>query len=201
MAHLSNAPKQNGYLSSKWQRMEKLIEIHTPEYIFYGGAPTNLQTCYSKIRLANGLSADMSASARKANVHRTRPRRLFGTNLSPIFEALKAYTLPSSDESKGLKLIQTLTRISNSKTTIKSDTARKGLETLELLSFFEENLTKELPGIKFNYWALNEEYITILHPLYQEVAETFKDIRNVKNSGYDRGEGVALFHIAEDIIL
>lgn len=105
MAHLYNALKQTNHLLTPWPKMHKLIEAHTPEYMFFGGTPTNLSSCYTKLRLSMGLSAGKTArDARPAPIS-PRRRREFHTNvgpMTPLFHNISWATSLVLDSSKHL---------------------------------------------------------------------------------------------------
>ncbi|KAF4628848.1 hypothetical protein G7Y89_g9306 [Cudoniella acicularis] len=151
MAHLYNALKRNNYSSSTWPRMEKLIKIHTEEYIFYGDTPTDFHTCHSKTRLNKGLSANMSIpNARSTTIATTRKRRNFEDNLTPLSHLLRKRVTPhvAGDEPD---LITSVNQLFIAEIKVKGKTPSNESGPLKLLQFVENSFSKDLLGIKFDY--------------------------------------------------
>lgn len=202
MAHVYNALKRNDHLSFSWPRMEKLIETQTPEYLFFGGAPKNFRTCYTKLRLAEGLSANMnSRDARPRAVVQTRPKKTFASNIPPFTKLLRANMLPRHEHHylgrPDTKFHRPLNQLFNRLTREfpKTTSPDTGFGSLDLLNFVQENLTKELEGIKFDYRALNQECIEVACLLIEEFSKILP--------GYEGKEShpPSLIKIAEDILM
>jgi hypothetical protein len=154
MAHLYNALKQQKALTMLWPRMEKLIEIQSPEYIFFGGTPTDLRSCHFKTRLAKGLYADMNASNPRAKgIAMNRPRRTFVPNLSPIIKTFREND-PLDKNTHG-SLMTAINQSFRQERNGKEKSLTKDTGSLLLLRFVEESISAEIEGLKFNYWALN----------------------------------------------
>ncbi|KAF8857362.1 hypothetical protein BDZ45DRAFT_726753 [Acephala macrosclerotiorum] len=199
MAHVYGALKQNSYLSFSWSRMEKLIKIQTPEYLFFGGAPKDFRTCYTKLRLAEGLPADMnSRDARPRAIAQNRPEKNFASNMPPMTKLLRTNMLPRHEDNHirrpNTNFHRPLNQLFNHLTP-KTTSPGKEVGSLDLLNFVQDNLTKELEGIKFNYRVLNQECIEIACLL---VEEFFKIL-----PGYEGKENypLSLIKIAEDILM
>ncbi|CZR60652.1 uncharacterized protein PAC_10548 [Phialocephala subalpina] len=204
MVHVYNALKQNGYCSFSWSRMEKLIEIQTPEYLFFGGAPKDFRTCYTKLRLAEGRPADMNSrdSTPRANAQ-TRPGKNFASNIPPITKLLRPNMLPRHgpeqhrilrpDTNFHRPLNQLFNQLTRNLPEMTSP--GKGFGSLDLLNFVQDNLTKELDGIKFNYRNLNQECIELGCLLVEELSKIL--------TGYEGKENQSryLIKIAEDILM
>jgi hypothetical protein len=60
-AYLYNAIQQDAYdLNVYWPDMEKLIELHTEEHLFYGSRPKNHEDSFRRICTATGLQMSSS---------------------------------------------------------------------------------------------------------------------------------------------
>jgi hypothetical protein len=57
LAHLYNACRQVGGLTSPWPDLDFIIQSQGPARIFVGGPPTDPHTFYQRVRLAIGISA------------------------------------------------------------------------------------------------------------------------------------------------
>lgn len=53
-AHLYNAIRQEGLCNEKWEKMERLLEIHPPQEVFLGSRPTSIEACDISLKLCRG---------------------------------------------------------------------------------------------------------------------------------------------------
>jgi hypothetical protein len=99
MAHLYNVLRQLGYLEIEWKSMETLTTAYTPEYIFFGGRPTTLLDCLTRLKLTFGLSVNMSLpihNGRVPEVKITRQHRKLRERVSPFSRAFHRWMLPTT---------------------------------------------------------------------------------------------------------
>lgn len=169
VAHLYNALKQLGYIEKPWKRMEQFFEIHGWHYIFNGTAPINLETCHSKIRTCCGYSATTGTNDQKPPRIRSRPRRNLKPNPSPISELLQKHIL---DDHSGL--ITSLHRLHLTQQITEASPSSEGPRYTSFLNFIKTQLSSELKHLKFDYFALNEECIKVLHALLVGFAKLFR---------------------------
>ncbi|KAK4544544.1 hypothetical protein LTR36_004116 [Oleoguttula mirabilis] len=212
VAHLYNALRAQGSLTGLWPSMEKLIQVHTPEYIFHGGRPTNLRDCHAKARLGKGLPADMSlptSSVRGKVLKKTRATRKLGDSIRPLSNSLRLWLLPEVEErqsvtgqdgpqSAGLLvalLEQHIDTPGHKKRVVPGGDEK--MPQLALLDFLRSRLTEELPGLSINYFALNEKCIRILLLLRAKFVSAFR-VAGFKDH---EQELRSLPHIAEDVLL
>lgn len=207
MAHLYNALKQVCTNPPPWPAMDRLIEAHTPEFLFLGGAPTDLEKCWRKARLAKGLSANMSLSpkaARERGVRKVRDFRKFQKNAPQLFRLIGKHMLPISKETLdhpkfGEMLLEPVQRFFAAK--VKSRRERnEAIEPLDLLERVKAELQAELGRLRIDYLTLNRTSISIVQELR---AEFISQWREVGFQGYDGGkDDVSSFpHCAEDTML
>ncbi|QDS71162.1 hypothetical protein FKW77_010063 [Venturia effusa] len=204
MAHLYNAIKQLCTDPPKWPAMDRLIEAHSPEFIFFGGAPTSLEDCWKKVRLAKGLSANMSLSpqaAREQGVRKVREFRWFETNAPPLFRLMKKHLFPMSKETLddprfGEMLLAPVQRFFAAKAK-----SRRGsdetIEPLDLLELVKAELQGELGRLRIDYLALNQSSISIIRELRAEFVSQW---RKLGFGGHEVGKNEldSIPHCAED---
>ena len=89
-AHLYNALRQEGYCAQEWPDMELLIQLHTPERLFVGGAPTKTEDYLKRFSLSMGYSVSQYAANRRnrgAVASPQGPRGLY--EISPVSQIFK----------------------------------------------------------------------------------------------------------------
>jgi hypothetical protein len=89
-AHLYNAVKQEGFCAGYWHDMELLIDMQTPERIFVGGRPKNIDDYLKRFCLSMGYASEQYASNRRNQgpvVSKKGPRGL--TEICPVSQCLK----------------------------------------------------------------------------------------------------------------
>lgn len=207
MAHLYNALKQVCTNPPSWPAMDRLIEAHTPECLFLGGAPTDLRGCWTKVRLAKGLSANMSLSpeaARERGVRKVRDFRKLQTNAPPLFRLIGEHLLPMSKETLdhpkfGEMLLDPVQRFFAAKAKSRRE-RNETIEPLDLLELVKAELQTELGRLRIDYLTLNRSSISIIRKLRAEFVSQWKEIGF---QGYVAGKNeVNSFpHCAEDTIL
>lgn len=200
MAHVYNALKQNGYLSFSWSRMGKLMEIQTPEYLFFGGAPKDFRMLY-KLQLVEGLPADMNPrDARPRAIAQSRPEKNFA-NIPPMTKLLRMNMLPRHEDYHIRRPNTNFHRPINqlfshlTRQLPKTTSPDQGVGSLDLLNFVQENITKKLDGIQFNYRMLSQECIEIVCLLVEEISKILQGYEGKKNYP------PSLIKIAEDIFM
>ena len=211
VAHLYNALKQEGHLMFHWQSMESVITTYTPEHIFHGGKPTNLADCYTKLRLAKGVSATMAvpaAAARTPYVKRTRPKRRLADKIPPFTRMLRHWMMPGGlpgadvvagtedPMSKGVLIpLMQKALTSAQKKTDPVSASNNDIPEVSFLKAVQDGIAKEIPGLQIKLWSLNEECIQILIDIHAEFLESFLEA----GLRYDPRE-YPLEHVAEDTI-
>ena len=63
-AHLYNAVRQTGQLAISWPDMDFIIDLHTPQRVFVGGAPKTPEAFFKQACLMLGMSPETFARAR-----------------------------------------------------------------------------------------------------------------------------------------
>jgi len=61
-SHMYNMALKELPEASLWPDMEYLIDLHGPDYLFYGGRPATHKDYWTKFSLAMGISARISAA-------------------------------------------------------------------------------------------------------------------------------------------
>ncbi|KAL8915636.1 MAG: hypothetical protein Q9172_006818 [Xanthocarpia lactea] len=67
-AHLYNAVRQEKLLKTAWKDMEFVIMMQSPEILFIGNVPSNLEEYFKRFLLSMGYSATAFASNRRTNI-------------------------------------------------------------------------------------------------------------------------------------
>ena len=67
-AHLYNAVRQEKLLKTVWKDMELVIMMQSPEVLFIGNVPSNLEEYFKRFLLSMGYSATAFASNRRTNI-------------------------------------------------------------------------------------------------------------------------------------
>jgi hypothetical protein len=204
-AHLYNALRANGYIDWEWKSMEDMIRIYTPEYIFNGGRPTDLNACFVKLLLAKGLAADVSlptTNGRGDKVKIARKLRKLQPRAPSFMKGLFQWMMPEKEIARAEDymserlLLPLMQRTVDSTSTDKSPSTTDFSE-ISLLKAVREGLTKELPFLQTRLWALNEDCTRIQVGLHDALVHKF---RQASQQNYDRMDKSPLANVSEDVL-
>ncbi|MCJ1287916.1 hypothetical protein MMC26_007268 [Xylographa opegraphella] len=183
-AHLYNAVRQTGQLAIPWPDMDFIIDLHTPQRVFVGGAPTTPETFFKQASLMLGMSPETFAQARTPGrtariVHSQKGPRGLEEN-SPVAHVLrKRYC---ADEPVELTM-HNVEKLLNDKAQQEHGLLSRQLcrqwekshrlSQLQLLQTLRAALTHEIPRLQFNYVALHQRCIGLLRRLRENLHEDF----------------------------
>ena len=211
IAHVYVALRDNGYLTSDWQAMERLIQVFTPEFMFYGGRLTDIGDCWKKVRLSKGLEVTMSLPPEAVGwqgVKKTRDLRKLVKKPFPLLEALHEWMCPPrgslniTDIQKEGLLLELLQKLAD-KTAKSPAAAHDDIQDVEnttyatLFSLLRRSLTEELPALNVDIYSMNDKCVGLLRRMRDEFIDEF---RSSGCDGYNSGELLALPHIVEDTL-
>jgi hypothetical protein len=174
-AHFNNALRQQ-IQPAPWPLMEKVIELHGEDRVFVGGRPRTILDCYKQVSLVLGYSAEQFAKNRRSQkpvISKNGPR---GLNLSsPLAEIFREGLASDGSMQLTMHNIDELLNDNAFDTTIASDTQSKiwhdhwnryhRLTSIQLLEALKASIPVELPKLRFNYFLLHEQSITLLRRL------------------------------------
>ncbi|KAF2118792.1 hypothetical protein BDV96DRAFT_642966 [Lophiotrema nucula] len=187
VAHLYNALRQGSYLTYEWKNMEEIIRTYTPEYIFYGGRPTDMSDCWRKISLARGISI-IKSPARATSISTTGSLRKFESKVPPFTRALQQWMLPNNGQlslgqnvagssqfqDEGLLLPLMQRAITESKLGHLKPTDGE-LPEIHLLKLVQEQVGREVPGMQIRIFDVLEQCVQILVNLHRELSAAFDE--------------------------
>ena len=107
--HLYNTVLKTKDLKEPWPAMERAIEYFTPEKLFIGPRPENIQECLKRCELVSGASTTMYASDRRSDAFKKSPvpRKTFIEKV-PVLEMLQDCYLLATDGSGVTPITQDL---------------------------------------------------------------------------------------------
>ncbi|KAL2069448.1 hypothetical protein VTL71DRAFT_14127 [Oculimacula yallundae] len=175
-AHLYNALHQKSNPVKPWPLMDQAITIHTEAQLFLGEAPKTIEDSCKQIFLMLGYSATMFAKNRrtiktaKLDVSKAGPRPLKNPSmLSDFFQTgLRMpisldFTLHNVEEMLNAQARDAaLASNSKSKWRCHEWALTKRLIYLQLLEALRDFIPSELEKLKFNYFEMHEQSLTVL---------------------------------------
>jgi len=190
-AHLYNAVRQSGYLTTFWTDMDELIALQTPGHVFVGNPPSDLKRHENHLWLALGISAKVFAARGK----NWRPNlatpwsgmqsdsiRLLRSR-SPVFDIFHQRWHHNIQRSRpGVELHnveQMLNKMVNSDpahgaAAMSNEVAEQWKKThkmspIQLLSTLRTSIQREEPYLHFNYVAFNARCFNLLSHVQSEL--------------------------------
>lgn len=174
-AHLYNALRQKNMPIGPWPDMELMIKIHTPERVFVGEAPKDIQDCFKQVCLWMGAAPDAFAPNRRPSrsifTAKKGPRALKDSSLmARIFRARYCYqgctavTMYNIEE-----LLNEMAREKVPRQAARSIQRRwersLKLNPIQLLQTLKVSISSELPNLLFDYFAMNQQCLTLLREI------------------------------------
>ena len=188
-AYLYNAIQQEGLVNLHWPDMDKILEFHGEDRIFFGGKPKDLQDSLSKIKLAAGMSPQAVVAEKKGKKldwqqykSSKGPRGLReSTVIADIFR--ERYCRNGSIDLTFANVEKVLNGLSN-KAEGKTLSSRRFLKRrwnashklspLQLLTALRERLIDEEPKLIFDYFGMHWRGMGPLEALQYEVEAKLK---------------------------
>lgn len=189
LAYLYNAIEQEEVVSLKWPDMDRIIDFHSEERIFFGRRPKDVNESVKKMCLAMGYAPESFTTkgrrAPKSVVSKKGPRGLEeSTTVSQIFRECYCHggsiDLSIANVSKLLNDISGDAASNKSKAQPRSSTflqkrwqRTQSLTSLQLLAALRERLVAEEPQLVFNYFGMHRRGIELMRMLRQALHEKF----------------------------
>ena len=188
-AYLYNAVQQEGVVDLHWPDMDKILEFHGEDKLFFGGKPKNLEESITKVALTTGVSVQAMAAAKKgrkvdwekfksargqrgleestviADLFRNRITRngSIDYTVANVERVLNEFAASDSAKAEGEQL--------SSRRFLKRrwETTQK-LSHLQLLAALRERLVDEESKLNFDYLGMHQRGIDLLKSIHiQEV--------------------------------
>lgn len=163
-AHLYNAARQEGHLTTAWVDMEAFVAIHSPALIFVGKAPSSLDQYNKHLCLASGISVtSFSRDRRKSGMLMSKkaPREIevespVSMLLNNLPLSTKDVKLDVLDVSKMLTIVSQKKKRSRAVASLlnQSNQTQKMTE-VQMLAIVRHSLAKEQPMLHFDYVAMH----------------------------------------------
>lgn len=179
-AYLYNAIQQDASeMDVQWQDMDKLIELHSEEHLFYGPRPTNHEDAFRKICIATGIDASAFAGGAKFPRHARKTREARGLEemsvISKVYRNRYCYGETIDLSTKNVERV--LNDLANKKTAAEAGSKRlrrkfkktQKLSPLQLLAALQERLYDEEQSLKFNYLGMNTRTIILFKTVKKAV--------------------------------
>ena len=183
IAHIYHAAKNEDLLIETWRDLEEVMDIHGSDGLFLGEPPSHSWQYLTSYVLMLGISAQYFAK-RLSNkmVPSARGRRLLKfPALLKSFEKLLCQNDPPSAIAN-IRSIEELLHMVHREIRTQSQEQRKlwnpwatleSLDNVQMLSFLEELIAAEEPGLRFDYQALNEQCFLLLATIEMNIGGRF----------------------------
>ena len=174
--------------AARWPDMDKLIEMHTEERLFFGGRPKTNDDAYKKLCLAMGVSPEAFAApemrSRNVPLSKHGPRGLEEQSIiSKVYRnrycGRGQMDLSTSNIERvlhdlaGKKGIVHSASQSGSAILQKKWRQTSRLSPLQLLAALRERLVDEEPSLVFNYFGMHQRGIELLRQLRTSIHDKF----------------------------
>ena len=183
-AYLYNAIQQEGVVDLHWPDMDKILEFHGEDKLFFGGKPRTLQDSITKVALATGMSAQAMAAAKNgrkvdwekfkssrgqrgleestviADLFRDRHTRYGAVDFTVANVERVPNEFAAADSAK------TGERLSSRKFLKRRWEATQKLTPLQLLAALHERLVDEESKLNFDYLGMHQRGIDLLKAIH-----------------------------------
>lgn len=179
-AHLYNALRRKTKPIEPWPLMEQVISLHSESRVFIGAQPKTIGDCFKQVCLMLGYSAEQYARNRrklKPVISKNGPRGLKDT--SPLGELFRDGLANNGSMALTVLNVENLFNEQARDTALASNPQSKTLRrewrttrqltSLQLLEALRASIPMELPKLKFNYFHMHEQSITLLRRLKTEL--------------------------------
>ncbi|KAI9738395.1 MAG: hypothetical protein M1834_008898 [Cirrosporium novae-zelandiae] len=189
LIYLLNAVQQTGVVTLNWPDMEKLIQFHGEERIFFGAKPKTVEDSYKKACLTMGVAPgaiSFRGGTKRPDslnhiISKSGPRGLKDTSIvSEVFKS--RYCNNGSIDISVYNIEKLLNELTNADATTKAHRPRTGelllqrqwekshkMSSLQLLAALRERLEDEENRLIFNYFGLHRRCIELLRSLRTEL--------------------------------
>ena len=152
-----------------------MIKIHTPERVFVGEAPKDIQDCFKQVCLWMGAAPDAFAlnrrPSRSISTAKKGPRALKDSSLMArtfqaryYYQGCTAVTMYNIEE-----LLNEMAREKVPRQAARSIQRRwersLKLNPIQLLQALKVSISSELPNLLFGYFAMNQQCLTLLREI------------------------------------
>ena len=178
-AHLYNAARQEGHLTTAWVDMEAFIAIHSPELIFVGKAPCSLGQYSNHFGLARGVSITAFSRDRRKSGTKTMskqgPRQIeveshvskLLNNLPRLMEDLE---LGVQDVSRMLTTVSQKKKRSRAVASLLNQWNQiHKMTEVQVLAIVRQSLANEQPMLHFDYVAMHHRCRQLFRRLRSEL--------------------------------
>ena len=195
-AHFYNALHQQTQ-PAKWPLIDKLIALHGEDRVFVGGRPTTILDSYKQVCLVLGYSAEQFAKNRRSKktvVSKNGPRGLnVSSPLGEIFrvglasDGSMAFTVHNVEELLNQQALNAAPESNIQSKSLQCEWNRSHrLTSVKFLEALKASIPVELPKLRFDYFKLHEQSITLLRCLRDALDA---DLKKFVGGGYIENEG------------
>ncbi|KAL8243570.1 hypothetical protein R6Q59_009828 [Mikania micrantha] len=179
-AYMYNAIQQDASeIDVTWPDMDKLIELHSEEHLFYGPRPVDHEDSFKKICLATGMSASAFAGGSKMPHRMKKNKEARGLEERSVISKVyrERYCYGETIDLSTSNIQSVLDDLASKKAAAATGSKRmrkkfektQKLTPLQLLTALQERLVDEEQCLKFNYIGMNSRVIQLFHLTRQAV--------------------------------
>lgn len=179
-AYMYNAIQQDAAeMDVSWPDMDKLIELHSEERLFYGQRPTDHEDSFKKICLATGIAASAFAGGAKFPKRMKKNKEARGLEEQSVISKVyrKRYCHGETVDLSTANIQAVLDDLAGKKAAAEAGSKRmrkkfkrtQKLTPLQMLTALQERLVDEEQSLKFDYIGMNSRTIQLFQLTKQAV--------------------------------
>ena len=191
MAHFYNTMRQQKEFPVKvWRDMDLMIAFQTEQHVFLGEAPKEMQDCFKKMCLMNGMSVASFAKTRRRNIFSASKKGSRGLrDPSPIVNFFNGayleknsldYTTRNIEDLLNLQTEECILQTEESRTQTSKHSRRVAstsrLSPQDFLDTLRDALNRELPTLLFSYIHLHFNSRMLIEDLHERLSKEFQTL-------------------------
>lgn len=162
-AHLYNAARQEGYLSTGWVDMEAFIAMHSPELIFVGKVPSSVDEYCKQLCFAQGMSITFYSHGpqRSKSISKKGPRHIDAeSHVSRLLNNVHHSTTKAEFDAEAVSKMFTNVFEKNKRSAALNSLLTQWNKThkltnVQLLAIVRQTMANEQPMLHFDYIAMH----------------------------------------------